>query len=275
MPKVVRTAYETQRDGHRKLYKFRGFENPEWIKSIFEKQELHLSSPTKFNDPFECKPWIRPPRLLNESDRRDSRKQAFNLLRRQGMARDEAKVRAKRAGSAAFMEQMAAKLTESLALEAQHFRIICLAGNCKELLLWSHYADSHKGFCLGFDASHDDEFGGALQVLYSDTLPTVDFFDRDPTTALTSMVLTKAKSWAYENEYRLVAPKEFIPGYFRREGDQFKFPPDRLVEVIFGCQIDSKNEELLRDLISAYPHRIRIRRAVRSLNSFALSILDV
>ena len=31
--------------------------------------------------------------------------------------------------------------------------IFCLSANCSSILSWSHYSDSHRGFCIGFDTS--------------------------------------------------------------------------------------------------------------------------
>ena len=33
--------------------------------------------------------------------------------------------------------------------------LLCFSGNWTSPLLWGHYADSHKGICIGFDLSKD------------------------------------------------------------------------------------------------------------------------
>src|SRR5438552_5198124 len=35
----------------------------------------------------------------------------------------------------------------------QRFGVLCFSKNWKNPLLWSHYAEKHKGLCLGFDIS--------------------------------------------------------------------------------------------------------------------------
>ena len=34
-----------------------------------------------------------------------------------------------------------------------HTFIICLSKEYNDILMWSHYADSHRGICIGYDAS--------------------------------------------------------------------------------------------------------------------------
>ncbi len=172
------------------------------------------------------------------------------------------------------MEQRAEELTYELAVKSEDYRICSMAGGALELLLWSHYADSHRGISLCFDSSHDDEFGAALQVVYSDDLPSIGFFDRDPTCALVAMALTKASIWKYEQEFRMIAPDPPIPGVLTLINDNFTFTADRLIEVILGCQIKPDDEEFIRRLVVAYPTPIKIRRAVRSKTQFALTLID-
>jgi hypothetical protein len=47
----------------------------------------------------------------------------------------------------------------------------------------------------------------ALQVVYCETYPPLDLADDDPRTVLLPLI-TKAKAWWYEEEYRLIAQEE-------------------------------------------------------------------
>lgn len=38
-----------------------------------------------------------------------------------------------------------------------HFVIGCFAQSYSDILMWAHYADSHKGCCIEFEVSHNDE----------------------------------------------------------------------------------------------------------------------
>ncbi len=50
------------------------------------------------------------------------------------------------------------------------YGIICMSDNWMHPLLWSHYADKHKGMALGFDIIEDGTF---TKVEYSTTRPTL------------------------------------------------------------------------------------------------------
>src|SRR6185437_6477137 len=105
--------------------------------------------------------------------------------------------------------------------------ILCLSAKCNDLLMWSHYANGHRGLCLEFEASdYTPFFGAALPVKYRDDRPT---FDPDGTQwqRVESAVLTKSKGWSYEEEWRVI------------DHDQghgvHQFPARCLTGVIFGC----------------------------------------
>lgn len=80
---------------------------------------------------------------------------------------------------------------------------------CSELM-WAHYADSHKGFCIEYDLDilcqhYGDGFNviSELNVQYQANRPDISP-DGDIDDALHSIFGIKSKAWEYENEYRIV-----------------------------------------------------------------------
>jgi hypothetical protein len=72
--------------------------------------------------------------------------------------------------------------------------------------MWSHYADSHRGFVVGFDAEHpyfSKTNGRQLlaPVKYKKQLPYFVYFEE---MRLKDLAFTKSLHWAYEREWRLV-----------------------------------------------------------------------
>ena len=75
--------------------------------------------------------------------------------------------------------------------------------------MWSHYGNSHKGFCIGFNVSElfnvfKDSFLG--RVLYKDNFPNIHdikkcIINNDYDT-IDGLNFTKSKEWEYEKEYR-------------------------------------------------------------------------
>src|SRR5262249_39812283 len=79
-------------------------------------------------------------------------------------------------------------------------RLCSLAGNCTNILLWSHYADSHRGLCIEFDTSVE-HFGVAYKVKYERDYPVLDLHSGLELAAL----LYKSDVWQYEEEYRMIS----------------------------------------------------------------------
>lgn len=88
----------------------------------------------------------------------------------------------------------------------------------KNIVTWSHYGDSHKGFCARYkvDWSTDACFkrqanGFAIhQVSYSNKMPFCDMEDvfKAPRFVVDTLLTTKYKDWAYEDEIRIISHKE-------------------------------------------------------------------
>ncbi len=81
--------------------------------------------------------------------------------------------------------------------------LICFSKMRTNPLLWSHYADRHKGICLGFEVVNED----LHQVIYTSKRPDPeDLFSNNISVqymAMKNFVATKYSHWQYENEWRL------------------------------------------------------------------------
>lgn len=86
-------------------------------------------------------------------------------------------------------------------------------------LMWSHYADSHKGFCIEFDYSEKDEHTLLpFPVIYSKDivkmpwkycLTAEGYKNPEFSVQLMKAILTKHDVWKYENEWRILIPRTF------------------------------------------------------------------
>lgn len=256
------------------LYKFRAFDpvHPEYIANIFSRRELHFPAPSTLNDPFECKPYVYAAAPITPIARLQTQKKIREHFKMHDVPRYESRRRSRIAMTPGFMEQRAKELTAQLPAALDEFRLCSFSSSCDSLLMWSHYTDSHKGICLEFGAKNHD-FGSALKVEYSSVYPTLEFFDVDPTASAKAMILTKSEDWIYENEYRLVTKLLPHPEQIQLHNDKFIFQAKCLIGVILGCQISAGNEKMIRDLVSAYPSTVAIKRAIQSASKFALEFV--
>lgn len=90
------------------------------------------------------------------------------------------------------------------------FKISCFSENQKSILMWSHYANQHQGFCIGYDISKIEEEirENIYPVFYHDR-----FFQLIKTSNLNDRKfnsLIKYKDWKYEQEWRLIYNKKFV-----------------------------------------------------------------
>jgi hypothetical protein len=123
--------------------------------------------------------------------------------------------------------------------------ILCFSKGWHNPLLWSHYAEKHTGFALGFELPDNV----AIKVKYTEDRP---LYPSDKVLEgakhnkdfLVELVRTKSLSWAYEEEVRVgyaLSTLDLENGlYFDRFGSDLI-----LKEVITGCNNALSNEKLL------------------------------
>ena len=131
--------------------------------------------------------------------------------------------------------------------------------------MWSHYADSHKGFCLQFIDDKRAAFLRELrEVSYRPDYPIMNPIIDNYEVRYEKIVLTKSKHWDYEQEWRVIDAHNG-PGIRQ-------FPNHLLCGVILGCRMSDKHEELLREWCASYDGDVTLYRAKESENSYALDI---
>lgn len=122
-------------------------------------------------------------------------------------------------------------------------------------MLWSHYADKHKGVCLGFDVKEDL----LEEVKYADELLKARLGDDEdppliPEELQQLLMVTKFRHWEYEDEVR-----RFVQlSEATKEGELFFWPFDEkmsLHEVILGPRCPSSELEPIRKLVSCPSRR--------------------
>ena len=210
------------------LYKYRSLADAskEYTLDIFRKCELFFAAPSSFNDPFDCKfsPVIASVKKL-----------ASEIAQRQTLDYEPENVeRAILADSAND-----ANFVKAVDRVMNRHGICCFSRKNEEILMWYHYADSHKGICLGFDVSKDpDFFVFPINVTYQDNYPKIDVSQPAGTNKYVSALLgTKYKKWYYEQEVRV----------YKEHHQAYHFIPASLVCVTFGCKAEAK---IIEEVIS-------------------------
>lgn len=196
----------------------------ERVKPVFQECKLWFSSPAKFNDPFDCK--IYPTVPSNEELALYLATNAENVT----MADYD------------MLHKGIQKFGSRLTLQAiddvmNKSGIKCFTPNNANILMWSHYTNSHKGICLEFDTLEDSEFFVyPINVVYTENYPHLNFTDKSFTTTI---LRTKSKVWEYEEEVRVYKPQS---GYYN-------FNSKSLKSVTFGCNTPEDQQKTIIDII--------------------------
>lgn len=101
-------------------------------------------------------------------------------------------------------------------------------------LMWAHYANSHRGFCIEYDLdlltkSIYSDIVNRIDIIYEANMPLITKSDLTDITVIQQKVFgTKSQPWIYENEIRLI---------FKQFGIR-KYPQNIVTGIYFGLNID-------------------------------------
>ncbi|MBI4471214.1 MAG: DUF2971 domain-containing protein [Acidobacteria bacterium] len=144
--------------------------------------------------------------------------------------------------------------------------VLCFSLKWASPLLWAHYADKHKGICLGFDVPNEV----ARTVEYRETrLPfPKDEGELDEDWAK-SWLYTKFSGWEYEEEVRVWATRdeEENRNYFA----DFDHNKMTLRKVIVGYRCCTERGSILALLTHPlYSERVEVIKARPAYDSFLI-----
>jgi hypothetical protein len=229
------------------LYKYiRWSDKPrDKIKHILFKNRFYFADPTTFNDPFDSK----IPIIFNEAYRASEKfhedfLRIDNKLGKTNFTESEIKQLAKEyylnpKRKIYDTEKMTQSIHKSI---KEKIRISCFSTKRDNMLMWSHYADSHQGICIGFHTFYfllDPSLVMLNKVNYVTRFPKFEKLESLP------IVTTKSAVWKYENEYRLVNIDS---------QPLIEFPKHAIKEVIIGYRMsDDIKQKLLTYLKKNYP----------------------
>ncbi|MEZ8501694.1 DUF2971 domain-containing protein [Vibrio splendidus] len=255
--------------GYRTLFKFTSIskdkENVKYIESLFIDQRLYHSLPESFNDPFEGKP-----HFVLDGKRNSAKKIRCHLIRetrlRQGLTSKKAEALINNAMKDPNYITNAVQNAQRVTFEA--LRITCFTTGKENLLFWSHYANSHKGFCIGFDSTKHP-ISMAYKVEYSDVYPQVEYpIPRDMRAFKPALV--KSLEWQYEDEFRTI----FIPGIspeLKDDGQSLPLDTSVITDIYLGAKMSNEDKCILLEIIDRSGFNPQIWQASLSNSSFKLS----
>ena len=149
--------------------------------------------------------------------------------------------------------------------------ILSLSEVNDNILMWSHYSDSHTGICLDLTFETSEELH---RVRYTDVRPQFYFADvreqdRDQErykNGILSTLTMKASHWAYEKEWRCID--------FGGRGER-PMPRGMLAGIIFGCRTSETDKRMVREWVESASQSVRFCQAIQRDGAFALDIKEI
>ena len=254
------------------FYKFRAFSSEDRLRSQIVRNEIFLSSPRDFNDPFDMRGMlvikggidalIRKYKALpmNNDVRRKAIKDARNGVKAEGLA-----------GYVSRMFRPLNQFDEMIGEQGVH----CFASRDKGVrlsgprsnLMWSHYADSHKGYCLQYSVHTDPVFVRSVRVGYASEYPVINWLSDSFPNDVLKCVTQKDRCWEYESEWRYIRPNS-AKQLLSINGSGIK-------SVIIGAEATPASIELVmqmaQDRDSATGVKTNVFLAKRSTTQYRLS----
>ncbi|WP_200286723.1 DUF2971 domain-containing protein [Pantoea ananatis] len=265
------------------IYKYRAI-NQRTLELLINRK-IYFSPPADLNDPLDCSidiesEYQKVVEKYNRHTSEEHNRKAFLLHILNDHYKDN--------------EGNNLKLNVLLGEFIQSLGVFSASKNERDALLWSHYGDSHKGICLGFDESlmldesvfksgdikyrdnpvYQEIFEDLIEELGSFVQPWnpnssfpaevgSKFYTKQIRVLMEGNLLIKSSKWEYEEEHRLVRNKHGL----------FSFCPQALQEVIFGVRTPQSDKETIKNILSFPEYRhVKMKNAVNRPGSFDFAI---
>ena len=207
------------------LYKYRCWSDKyKYHKRLLTHNALFFASARRFNDPFEFSVAPRNNSAVPESE-------SFRHQHQEMMYND--------------------------------FGICSLVVDRGSILMWSHYANGHQGFCVGFNHSkllelfdrhaEDDRLIDDHPIEYCVDYPIVNPHDLDDVALAQRLLTIKSSDWGYEKEHRLILVGETDKEIILDDGT--------IAEVILGCRMPPEHKDEIIGVLRQRATRIRLFQA--------------
>ena len=117
--------------------------------------------------------------------------------------------------SSDFADDLMNSVNQTFQILKKEFRIACFSATKDSILMWSHYAKNHTGFCIEYDF-HSSKLAQHLHpVRYTKGRKFIpgSFADQDNAAAnqaIYEAALYKSEKWSYEEEWRCVLHEKVL-----------------------------------------------------------------
>ncbi|MFM2343742.1 MAG: hypothetical protein RLZZ210_350 [Pseudomonadota bacterium] len=248
---------------------------------VISKQTIKFTNPADFNDPFDCV--VSLERYFNNFN-----DYKIGYYKNRGKKVSDNQLRVMYANYKNKVKN------EGLTNEPlKNYGVLCLSEEPLDILMWSHYAQNHKGFVVEFKLPivknngeyplWDKNIKCYLWEQGNLIAKSVDYVDKynywkldldqsEKDKLALEIIYRKYNVWAYEKEVRVF--NRFIEKLSKNR--ILEYPSENLVSVIAGCKMEADFLEELKKSCGIASKKlgryIRIYYANHKANSYALEI---
>jgi hypothetical protein len=150
--------------------------------------------------------------------------------------------------------------------------------------MWSHYADSHRGICIGF-SKNNDYFQKAIPIKYRryrTSLNGVDITSLVEPKAITKLVcLEKSIDWAYEEEERLfwddLGENITFSGKDLNGNEVFlnEYPKEAIKSVYIGINASRETIIEILKIVSNFDEEVEVFLCQKYIEEFKINFLKI
>lgn len=226
----------------RKLYKYRSFNT--YSLRLLSEAEIHYANPKSFNDPLDCDPTVQI-----DTDRASIERLCFQMLiakhgkeeaekvmgNHQYMSTEYGDYKTDPEVEKYYMRLLGLEIKGLVDDEMALWGVLSLAERWDCPLMWSHYADQHRGLCIEYDLT-DNVCSHIKPVDYKRprSIKITELIQwklhksaEAEQTVLDTYFFAKSPEWRYEKEWRDIHPSKGV-----------NHAPFRISGVYFGLRCD-------------------------------------
>ena len=254
------------------IYKYRT--NNEYALNILTKGELWFAEPNTFNDPFDCK---------MEYAIKNERQLFEKICIRYGKPTNLI--------SNFNDEKLHEIILNAIKNDKTPLRVLSLSEDELNILMWSHYANNHKGFCIGFrthkyedvncikveegqikyknDVVNAKDLLPLTPVHYSDNMPKERdlTLSSDDLKSIENFVTWKSSLWSYEKEQRILLWNDIL----LKQNVPIKINKKEIAEIIFGLRMPKELKNNIIHIASNYEIKPKIYQCEYVKGKYAIT----
>ena len=155
----------------------------------------------------------------------------------------------------------------------ENIKVCCFAEDNDSILMWSHYANEHKGFCIEYDFDEMSQMCSHIYpIKYQQKLcKLIDFNNKND--SIIEPIITKYIDWKYEKEWRMINYCKNENYVDKIDDKTYRYKLPNPIGIYMGCKISQEHEKKLEELCRK--KNIKLYRMVMEPSEFKLKSREI